>query len=85
MGFLQQLIIPNLVIITSKNYQVDSDDSNPLESNDCLFEDESKLESICILAKSTIVEDSITLSEIFLSISYGYKVVPVDVKGTYYS
>ena len=34
------MIIPNLVIITLKNYQVDSDDNNPLESNDGLFEDE---------------------------------------------
>ena len=30
------------------------------------------------------MEDSITHTEIFLSISYGYKVVPVDVKDTYY-
>ena len=40
MGFLQQLIIPNSVIIASKNYQVESDDNKPLESNDGLFEDE---------------------------------------------
>ena len=37
-----------------------------------------KLESICIFAESTMVEDSTTLSEYFCQF-FGYEVVPIDV------
>ena len=73
-----------------ENYQVDSDDSDPFESEDESFEDESDLasstedddtaENNYTLVESTVPEDSITLSETFVSIPTSFEFVPEDIE-----
>ena len=73
-----------------ENYQVDSDDDDPFESEDDSFgdesdsatstEDEGTLDSSYTLAESTVLEESITLSEVMVFPPTSSEFVHVDVE-----
>ena len=73
-----------------ENYQVDSDDNDPFESEDDSFgdesdsasstEDEGTLDSSYTLAESTVLEESITLSEVMVFPPTSSEFVHVDVE-----
>ena len=80
----------NINIKKLENYKVDSDDNDPFESEDDSFgdesdsatstEDEGTLDSSYTLAESTVLEESITLSEVMVFPPTSSEFVHVDVE-----